>query len=342
MKTRLTAAAARLEGGLSLALRRQLATDPLGALRDMRLRVVELQAVATSETCSVDGAYFPAPYSPLPTIGYVPTPRSRRENFTLLHELGHHLIRLDDELLSRIADEDDRDLSEERICDAFAGRVLVPDEVVLAVLNGRRPEAADLRKLYEACRGSREACAVRLAEQLRCDGYVVLLERDSRTVRFASSSPERPYAWGRGSPIPIDHPVWRAGSAGSFRGEGEVVWRSRYRRNFWLDAVGDGPLVLAVFAADRYWKASGLGILSDPSQTRATPILFSGTCRHCGAGVYGTRACEKCGDVTCRKCGKCGCGAPAPLVKICTKCHMMKGKAQFRPGSSVCRECDAP
>ena len=141
--------------------------------------------------------------------------------------------------------------------------------------------------------------------------------------------------------MPADHPAWRAAAAGSFRGEGEVVWRSGYRRNLWLDAVGDGGLVIAIFAADRYWLASGLGILSDPSTTRPTPILLSGTCWNCGAGVFGTRACEKCGDVKCRVCGKCGCGKPIPLEKVCTHCHMIKGKAQFRSGSLICRACEA-
>jgi hypothetical protein len=259
----------------------------------------------------------------------------------VLHELGHHLIRLDHQLLSKIADEDDRDIIEERICDAFAGHVLIPDDIMRSVLDSRRPEAEDLRRLFNASMGSLEACAVRLAERLRCEGYVALLDRHSRTVRFAAGSPECGYAWGRGSPVPIEHPAWRASAGGSYRGQGEVVWRSGYRRNFWLDAVGDEKLVLTVFAENRYWADSGLGILSDPSKTRPTPIVFSGTCRHCGAGVYGTRACDKCGDVKCRACGKCGCGAPIPLEKICTKCHMIKGKAQFRTRSFVCRECEA-
>ena len=341
MKFSLAAAALRLELGLSAAQQRRLSTDPVSALREMDLHVAALEGSFISETCSCDGAYFPEPYAPHPTIGYVRTPGSRRENFTLLHELGHHLIRLDHQLLSKIADQDDRDTIEERICDAFAGHALIPDEAVRSVLDSRRPEAEDERRLFNASIGSHEACAVRLAERLRCEGYVALLERHSRTMRFAATSPECAYAWGRGSPVPIEHPAWRASAAGSYRGQGEVVWRSGYRRNFWLDAVGDGTLVLTVFAEDRYWADSGLGILSDPSTTRPTPILFSGTCRHCGARVYGTRACDKCGDVKCRVCGKCGCGAPIPLEKVCINCHMIKGKAQFRTKSTVCRECEA-
>jgi IrrE N-terminal-like domain len=341
VKERVAASAVRLAGGPSPERRGQLAINPVAAIRDMGVMVAEMPPASTSEACSCDGAYFPATPATEALIGYAKTPGSRRENFTLLHELAHHLIRLDDHLLCEIADFDgDMDTLEERICDAFAGRVLVPDEVVTRVLGSRRPEAADLRALFQACNGSREACAVRLAERLPCDGYVALLDQTTRTVRFASASPGSEYAWGRGSPLPSGHVAWRAVAAGSYRGEGEVVWRSGQRKQFWLDAVCDGSTaVVAIFAANRYWTGSGLSILSDVSTTKATPTLFSGTCRHCGADTYGTRACEKCGDVKCRKCGKCGCGAPAPLVKTCTECHMQKGKALFPAGSSVCREC---
>lgn len=337
----IVSAALRLVGQLTPDRQGELAVAPVATLREMGLTVCELDATFTSEGCSCDGAYFPEPYAPRPTIGYVRTPRSRREAFTLLHELGHHLVRSDPPLLSAIADDDlDPDRLEERICDAFAGRLLVPDAILTAVVGQRRPEAADLRRLFDACSGSREACAVRLAEHLRCDGYVALLDRSSHTVRFASPSPECAYAWGRGSPVPSRHPAWHAGDGGVFRGQGEVAWRSGYRRNLWLDAVGDGPLVVAVFSADRYWSALGLGILDAPSATIATPMLLTGSCRHCGARVWGTRACDKCGDVRCRACGKCGCGAPPLRAKVCARCYMLKNKAQFHPGSSLCRECE--
>ncbi len=143
-----------------------------------------------------------------------------------------------------------------------------------------------------------------------------------------------------GSPIPANHPAWQAQKTGTFRGEGEIVWRSGHRRNMWLDAVAAKGVVTAIFSADRYWAASGLGILSDPSQTKATPYLVSGTCWNCGAGVYGTRTCEQCGDIKCRGCGRCGCGKPKPLVRTCRTCQMIKGKAQFRSGAEMCRECE--
>lgn len=307
----------------------------------MGLRLVAADAAETSETCSCDGFYIPEPYAPSPTILYAPTPRSRRESFTLVHELGHHLIRLDDGLLSAIADADEgRDRIEERICDAFAGRVLIPDDSVRVILNGEHPRAAHVTQLFNSCNGSLEACVVRLAEHLPCDGYIALLDRSTYTLRFASASPECGYSWGRGSKIPMNHSAWSAARSGSFNGEGEVVWASGQRKNMWLDAVGNGPLVTAVFSANRYWGGAGLSILSDASITKAMPTFMGGTCAHCGANVFGLRACDKCGDVKCRRCGRCGCGAPTPLMKTCSTCHMTKGKSQFHAGSLICRDCD--
>jgi len=334
MKLGVVPSALRLLERLQSDQRRRLAVHPVAALHELGVTVFELGERQVSDRCSCDGAYFPVPRAPRPAIGFVRTPGSRRENFTLMHELGHHLIRSDEDLLSMIADDDlDPHVLEERICDAFAGRMLVADDVLSAIAGGHRPQAADLRLLFDGCSGSLEACAVRLAERLRCEGYVVLLDRRSHSVRFASPSPECSYSWGRGTPVPVGHPAWRAQEGQSYRGQGELVWRSGYKRNLWLDAVGDGTTVVAIFSSERYWPVVGLGILSDPSATIAGPMALTGSCLHCGARVFGTRSCDKCGDVRCRACGKCGCGAPRPARVVCVKCHLLKGKAEFHPGS---------
>jgi hypothetical protein len=217
--------------------------------------------------------------------------------------------------------------------------MLVPADRVDAVLGGHRPEAKHLRELFDASIGSREACAVRLAERIGCFGYVAVLDPVRRQVRFAAASEACPYVWRRGSLLPESHPAWRAGNDGRYRGEGEVVWEGG-RRNLWLDSAGDGPVVIAVFAEDRYWSAEGLGILGPESVTSARGVALSGTCRHCGADTWGYKACDKCGDVRCRSCGKCGCGAREPSDRLCPNCFLVKSKAQFRPGAKECIECE--
>ena len=339
MRNGYRALARKLEGSLDERLRRGLARDPRLSIQGLGIVVEPMPITGITEDCSCDGAFFSRPR---PVIGYLPTPESRRENFTLLHELGHFLARSNDDVLSELADmgEDGGKEAEERVCDAFAGAILIPKTTVDAVLGGRRPEARHIPQLFAESNGSREACAVRLSERMNCFGYVALLDPGPREVRFASASPSCPYIWRRGTPLPASHPAWRATGKSHFRGEGEVVWSGGGRKNLWLDAVFDRSVVCAIFAEERYWAGEGLGLLSGASGGPARTIALSGTCKHCGASTWGYKPCEKCGDVRCRSCGKCGCGAKVVADRVCPRCFLVKATTQYRPGSEVCRDCE--
>src|SRR5262245_36229040 len=56
---------------------------------------------------------------------YRPT-ASRRENFTLMHELGHHLVESSIECLSWIADQPAPKRVLEQVCDQIAADLLIP------------------------------------------------------------------------------------------------------------------------------------------------------------------------------------------------------------------------
>ena len=160
---------------------------------------------------------------------------------------------------------------------------------------------------------------------LPTNGYVVIADPAEKHIRFASPSPDASYQWGRHTPLPAQHQLWRAHATGSYRGQGEVVWASGSRMNLWLDAVADGHLVHAVFSETRYWGGKGLSVLDQPPAP-ARPTAMSGTCRHCGADTWGYTACPTCGDVRCPVCGRCGCGAPASTTRVCSVCHLERGK----------------
>jgi IrrE N-terminal-like domain len=339
MSSRYTPLARRLAATLGDDQCAALARDPGGFLQAIGIRVSPLQEVPTSELCACDGVFFEYPY---PNIAYAPTPGSRRERFTLVHEFAHYLIRHDDDVLSALhdLDADAGQVAEERVCHSFAGLILVSDPVIERILAGRPPGARHLYEVFAASSGSLEACAVRLAEYLPSNGYVVIADPAGRCIRFASPSPGASYQWGRHTPLPAHHPLWRAHTTGTYRGQGQVVWASGSRMNLWMDAVTNGHLVHAVFSEIRYWEGEGLSLL-DQLPTSARPTAMSGTCRHCGADTWGYTACSRCGDVRCRACGRCGCGAPAPTTRVCTVCHLDKGKGQFRsPTSTVCRDCE--
>jgi hypothetical protein len=258
--------ARRLAAALDDDQRAALAKDPHGLLQAAGIQVRPLADVPAAELCACDGAYFPRPF---PNVAYAPTPGSRREHFTLVHEFGHHLIRRDRDVLSDLHDLDDDagQVAEARVCHAFAGLILVPDGTIERILAGRPPEARHLHEVYAASFGSLEACAVRLAEYLPANGYVAIADPTERRIRFASPSPGASYQWGHHTLLPDQHPLWRAGKAGAFCGQGPVVWASGARMNQWLDAVADGRLVHAIFSEVRYWRGEGLGILtSSPPQ----------------------------------------------------------------------------
>jgi Zn-dependent peptidase ImmA (M78 family) len=339
MKSPYTPLARRLVASLDDDERTALARDPHCFLEMIGIRVRPLEEVPASELCACDGAFFEYPF---PNIAYAPTPGSRRERFSLVHEFAHYLIRRHHDILSALhdLDEDAGRVAEERVCHAFAGQILVPVEVIERILGGRSPEARHLRELFTASSASLEACAVRLAEYLPANGYVVIADPTGQRIRFASPSPTASYQWGRHTPLPDQHPLWRVLGSGAYRGQGQVVWASGSRMNLWLDAVADGHLVHAVFSETRYWGGEGLSVL-DQLPTAARPTALSGSCRHCGAATWGYTACTSCGDVRCRTCGRCGCGAQAPTTRVCPVCHLAKGKGQFRsPRATICRECE--
>jgi Zn-dependent peptidase ImmA (M78 family) len=247
MSNRYAALARQLAAMLGDRERAALAVAPRTFLEGCGIRVTPLSIVPSSELCACDGVFFPYP---IPNVAFAPTPGSRREFFTLVHEFGHFLVRRNDEVLSVLHDLDDDAgrIAEERVCHAFAGQILIPNKVVIQVLNGKSPEAHHLRQLVAGSSGSLEACAVRLAEHLPAAGYVVIADAAQRCILFASPSPAAPYRWGRQTRLPEQHPLWRAAATGRFRGQGQVVWASGARMNLWLDAVADRGLVHAIFS----------------------------------------------------------------------------------------------
>jgi hypothetical protein len=331
--------AAVLVADLSDSRLKELATRPLGTIRTLGVRVAQIVVATSSESCSCDGVYVRASAGRPPAIGYVPTPQSRRENFTLLHELGHHLTRTNDQVLSAVHDlSDDHGRSaEDRVCDSFAAQILLPDSLVERAVGTAMPRAAHLVALVGASKASRPACAVRLAERLPSDGYVLIADTRSRTVSFASPSPSWPYLVRKGSAMDASHPIWKAVADGAARGQGPIRWPGG-SKNLWFDAVLDEPYVYAVFSESRYWPSSELGILAEPTRL-ARPVPLQGTCKHCGSDTWGYRACDKCGDVRCNSCGKCGCGARQVAERMCRSCFMVKGEAQFAAGADVCIDC---
>jgi Zn-dependent peptidase ImmA (M78 family) len=89
MSPRYAALARQLAAMLSDDKRVALATAPRAFLEISGVRVTPLDDVPGSELCACDGMFSEWP---MPNIAYVPTPSTRREGFTLVHEFCHYLV----------------------------------------------------------------------------------------------------------------------------------------------------------------------------------------------------------------------------------------------------------
>ena len=95
----------------------------------------------------------------------------KRRLFTLLHELAHLMIKAPG--ISKIDSESGNVIpenqQEERICDAVAAEVLMPEEIFNSVWDSSRDEKENIRHLSRETGASASACAVRACRLKQID-----------------------------------------------------------------------------------------------------------------------------------------------------------------------------
>jgi hypothetical protein len=251
-------------------------------------------------------------------ILYRPTP-SRRENFTLMHELAHHLVASNIECLSWLADQPEPFRMLEQLCDQIAAELLVQPHEITAALDDGPPDADAVVALFEATEASRSACAIAVARKLPCAGFVVLVEEGSDEVFFAARARDtRPYAW-HGDRLPAAHalrqdpPPARA-----------LAWwpypTGSVRREYFMSATTHLGWVFAVFAENNLFGVPGFHI----PQTIEADRSYDGEIT-CPCGYRGkTRwwPCNNCDVSQCPRCGECDCDRRERREKrvACTNC----------------------
>lgn len=240
---------------------------------------------------------------------YRPT-GSRRDRFTLAHELGHNLVDADEECLVWLGDREEVDRDFEQICDVIASRILIPGWRLDAVLGGGPPTAQSLRQLYENSEASWSCCAIALAGRLPCDGFVSIIDRRDDTVFFGARTRDtRPYAWA-GDPLPPTHPLRRE----EIPSKCKSFWpgfNMNERRTYYMSAEANGDYAHAVFAVDDLWNIEKLHVGPKPVRgSRPDPERYEGdiSCPLCGyVGTTALFPCGTCKEQTCQRCGRCGC-----------------------------------
>jgi hypothetical protein len=251
-------------------------------------------------------------------ILYRPTP-SRRENFTLIHELGHHLVDSDIQCLAWIADQPDPPRVLEQVCDQIAADLLIPADVLVEVLAGAAPNANAVHRLYEHTEASRSACAIAIARKLPCDGFVLLVEEGISSVFFATRARDtRPYGW-RGDTIPRGHPLRQTPPPPR-----TLAWWPHPsgidRREYFMSTATDGGWTVAVFAENNLFEVPGFHIPEQVAEDRGYDGEVTCPCGYSGRTRWWP--CAECGQPQCPKCGECDCERRDRLRVACTSCFV--------------------
>ena len=305
-------------------VRRRFSGSPLDALTtDLGLTVRSVDHLASSR--EVGGACDGLSFLEDGVILYTPTPVSRRENFTLAHELGHWLAERTPGVYDWLADQDDPARLLETVCDRIAQELLLPDSAAQSIVGVGPVRAGHLFGLYGAMQASRPVCAIALAKQLEGLGMVAILDGTTGEVTHASVNPDPERGWPtvfpwRGQSAGAGHPLANMSAGGSLTKR--VTWRTPWnaQAEFYVDATSDGRRVVAIFSDTDLW---GCEVFHAPMEREfdARPLLRG----HCCGGAFERRGypCPTCHQPFCPTCDKCRCERDAAREVQCNKCFQM-------------------
>lgn len=283
--------------------------------------------------CSVAGGYRWDP----PTLIVTQSMSWRRQQFTLLHELGHHIQKTDIALGTAIVEHREPEAFEDASCDAFAARMLLPDDLVEAHIHGLGPTVSTATGLFAASNASRAAICVRLVGRLRSAGVVAVLDGDGIVTFAAACGGLFPPARGSDQCAnPLVQAAMRADRDGRAvtRDDAQIWYRGGHTSDLlYGEAAWAGDrLFLMMVSYGAPWLT-----FSPPRNSTAdeAPDPWE-ECEHCHQEFVAEGVCGRCEQPRCPS-GHCGCTARAE--KTCAECFQRKHPSQFDTGSTVCRDC---
>ena len=285
-----------------------LRDNPLGAVMGSVGIEVEIEDGLIETDCGGGGYYRPKP----PTIHLHPA-TYRRDNFTVLHELGHHLQQTHDQwgfTLIDMAERERRDI-EEKVCDQFAAQVLMPVSDTDRHATSLHP-ADVMAGLFARWEASRSAVLQRVREMMPQGARWLLAVSDLDGVVITSATtyddPQPPKGlvqegFRRVAVEAVDAAVRREFHEGIEYKTGSVLDGMR------VEAALDHE-ERYVFLALRPTTANGAGTWTYPSRECSNPA-----CEKAFQATSSSGRCETCQDFKCPHCHRCGCTAPAPPEK---------------------------
>ena len=323
--------------------RARFAHDPQGVLtQDLGLTVKPVHNLLEDrrEGGSCDGVSFLQDG----VILYAPTFNSRRENFTLAHELGHWLVDQAANVYDWLADQDDPPRLLETVCDRIAQKLLLPENLVSEVLQGGRPCAEHVLRLFDISNASLPACAIALADRLPALGAVVIIDSSSNTISSASVKEDRHRGWPKVFPwpaqrVPPGHPLATIAMRSDASLRQKTYWTNQWgaQESFYVDAVAMERRVVAVFSAVDLWNAEQLHL--DPEREFSPNAGVRVRC--CGADQTARGfPCNDCGQPYCPQCRRCHCERLAAKEQLCAGNCFMRFQPHLLIGGlcEVCRD----
>lgn len=317
-------------------IRSQFADDPFTALDALGLKAREADHLtekrADGGTC--DGVSFLKEG----VILYAAT-ASRRENFTLGHELGHWLVDQAPDIYDWLAGQPEPAVALETLCDRLASGLVVPDDVINQIVGEGPVEANHVTLLYQSTNASIPVCAIALAGRLGTLGAVIVVRHAIQEVEYASVHPDPDRGWPvvhpwPGQPLPPSHPLrfLTAGQTARRKSFWETPWRSH--AEFYLDAIAGQRRTVAVLADTDLWGVERFHAPQDREfdQRPELEVRCCGQVRRFRGYPH-----QDCGGGFCPICGKCRCDRRAAAEATCSRCGL-----QFLPHlleKGLCDDC---
>jgi len=269
-------------------------------------------------------------------IMYRPT-LGRRENFTICHEIAHHILREhNDEAIDWVYDRKDPARTLEDLCDRVAASLLISDTVATAEIDDHGVTAQTVVALFEETNASRHCCANRLIDSVRGKGFVAIVDPETMEVWATAKKPDTSPASFRGQRVPAGHPLHRLRET-----ENHIRLKAWWplgpsdRWDYYLDAIRHDRWIIAVLAETDLWGIDQLHFAQEERQGYDGQM----TCP-CGfSGDTPWYPCNECETPLCAKCRKCQCDwrAERESWEMCMGCTVSVRSHLLVDG--ICDQC---
>jgi len=324
----------RIVNSIPPTRRSAIASDPIAGIEALGFTVVAEPALTSQRGAGgmCDGLSF----AEHDTVMYAPTVGSKRENFTLLHEVAHILVENDDDALVWLADRDHADAELEGLCEEIAAALVVPDELVENIIGIGPLTANDFRKLTVQAAASGPACAIALASRLPGSGAVVIIDRSTNRVIHSSLRGDLTvYPW-KGIEVPDGHPLRRLQPDQSYTMKS--YWSNAWgqRQTYYVSAIATEKRTYAVLSVTDLWGVDRFHGGQAPPERSSAP---RSTLRcHCSfVGQTTGWPCNVCGRAYCPRCGDCDCTRRDRTQEPCSVCFCIAPPVDLVEG--VCSNC---